>query len=225
MKPLRLAILSHSAATRPDAVVDWAFDRGHAPNVCSLYKGESCPNLDEFDFLISMGGPMNCLEDERFPFLAVETKLLKRAILAGKGVLGLCLGAQLIARASGANVTKHQHWEVGWHKVRLDDELLGKGEIMAFHWHRDTFELPKGATRIASNPITPEQGFRVSSKVVGLQFHPEATAQWVRECLEDRPYPVGPHVQNHEEVVQGLIHQPAMNYWFRRLLQQIEGEL
>jgi GMP synthase-like glutamine amidotransferase len=96
---------------------------------------------------------------------------------------------------------------------------------MAFQWHRDTFELPSGAIRIASNPITPEQGFRVSNKVVGLQFHPEATAQWVRECLEDKPYPEGPYVQNHEEVVQGLIHQPAMNYWFRRLLQQIEGEL
>jgi hypothetical protein len=100
MKSLRMAILSHSAATRPDAIVDWAFDRGHAPNVCALYKGEPCPEVEEFDFLVSTGGPMNCFEDERFPFLADEAKLLERAIVAGKGVLGLCLGGQLIARAA-----------------------------------------------------------------------------------------------------------------------------
>ena len=225
MKSLRIAILTHSAGTRPDALVDWAFDRGHAPNVCALYKGDSCPSVDEFDLLVSTGGPMNCMEDERFPFLAEEVKLIERAIVAGKGVLGLCLGGQLIARAAGAQVKKHEHWEVGWHKVRLDDQLLGKGEIMAFQWHQDTYELPAGARRIASNPITSEQGFRLSNRVIGLQFHPEATAQWIRECLEDKPYPSGPYVQNQEEIVQGLIHQPAMNYWFRRLLQQIEGEL
>ncbi len=225
MNPLRIAILSHSAAARPDAIVDWAFDRGHAPDVHGLHKGDPLPDMADFDFLVVTGGPMNCLEDERFPFLTAETKLVEKAIVAGKGVLGLCLGGQLMARASGAKVVKHAHWEVGWHKVRLADEILGKGEIMAFHWHQDTFELPAGAVRIASNPITAEQGFRFSRKVVGLQFHPEATTQWVRECLEDEPYPTGPYVQNREEVVQGLIHQPAMNYWFRRLLQQIEGEL
>lgn len=225
MRCLRVAILSHSQPTRPDAVVDWAFDRGHAPDVRSLYAGEPLPDLDDFDFLVVMGGPMSSSDDTRFPWLGEETRLIEKAMEADKAVLGLCLGGQLIARACSTPVVKNDHWECGWHKVKIEDPYVGKGELVAFQWHQDTFRLPDGATRIASNSITREQGFRLSSKIVGLQFHPEAIHDWVRGCLNDVPYPEGPYVQDREEVVQGLIHQPAMNHWFRKLLQQMEGEL
>lgn len=225
MRPLRVAILSHSQQTRPDAVVDWAFDRGHAPDVRSLYAGEPLPELEDFDFLVVMGGPMSATDDERYPWLVEETKLIEKSMAADKAVLGLCLGGQLIARACSTPVVKHEHWEVGWHKVRVEDPYVGKGELVAFQWHQDTFRLPTGATRIASNSVTREQGFRLSSKIVGLQFHPEAVHDWIKICLEEDPYPEGPYVQDRHEVVRGLIHQPAMNHWFRKLLQQMEGEL
>jgi GMP synthase-like glutamine amidotransferase len=225
MRPLRLAILSHSQPTRPDAVVDWAFDRGHAPDVRSIYAGEPLPALEDFDFLVVMGGPMSATDDDRYPWLLEETQLIEKSMAANKAVLGLCLGGQLIARACSTPVVKHEHWEVGWHKVRVEDPYVGKGELVAFQWHQDTFRLPSGATRIASNSVTREQGFRLSSKIVGLQFHPEAVHDWVKTCVEEDPYPEGPYVQDRQEIVRGLIHQPAMNHWFRKLLQQMEGEL
>jgi GMP synthase-like glutamine amidotransferase len=225
MDHLRIAILVHSRPSRPDAVVDWAFDRGHAPVVRSLFAAEPLPEIDEFDFLVVMGGPMSVNDDDIYPWLASETKLIEKSMSAGKAVLGLCLGGQLIARACAAPVVRNDHWEVGWHKIRVEDPYIGKGELVAFQWHQDMFSLPRGATRIASNAVTREQGFRLSDKIVALQFHPEAVHDWVRVCAEEEPYPVGPFVQDRNEVLQGLIHQPAMNHWFRKLLQQMEGEL
>ncbi|CAN5456815.1 type 1 glutamine amidotransferase [soil metagenome] len=225
MNVLRICILVHGPGTRPEALVDWAFDRGHAVDVRYLFKGEELPALTEFDWLISTGGPMHAFQDDKFPFLGSESTLIAQAVSANKAVLGLCLGSQLMARALGAGVKKNEHWEVGWHRVQIDDPNLGKGDLMAFQWHQDTFELPKGARLIATNTATPNQGFRLSARQVGVQFHPEAIHEWVQGCATDPDYPTGPYVQMPSELVQGLIHQPAMNYWLRRLLQQIEGDL
>ncbi len=225
MKVLRISILVHGPGSRPDAIAEWAFDRGHAADLRYLFRGDVLPELADFDWLISTGGPMNCHQDEAYPFLGSETQLIAQAIAAGKGVLGLCLGAQLMARALNAPVKKNDHWEVGWHPVEINDPKLGKATLTAFQWHQDTFELPEDALLVATNSATRNQAFRVSDRVVGIQFHPEAIHQWVQECAIDPEYPEGPFVQTRSEVVQGLIHQPAMNYWFRGLLQQIEGDL
>ncbi len=225
MKVLRICILVHGPGSRPDALLDWAFDRGHAVDVRYLFRADPLPELAEFDWLISTGGPMHAFDDDNFQFLVPEVQLLSKALAAEKAVLGLCLGSQLMARARGAKVIKNRHWEVGWHRVSVDDPSLGKGDLMVFQWHQDTFELPKDALLIATNAATPNQGFRLSSRAVGLQFHPEAIHQWVQECAIDPDYPSGPFVQMASELVQGLIHQPAMNYWLRRLLDQIEGDL
>lgn len=225
MKVLRICILVHGPGSRPDAIAEWAFDQGHAADLRYLFRGDELPELDEFDWLISTGGPMNCHQDEAYPFLAAETALIGQAISKGKAVLGLCLGAQLMARALRAPVRKNNHWEVGWHRVEIDDPKLGIAALTAFQWHQDTFELPEGALLIATNVVTRNQAFRLSDRVVGVQFHPEAIHEWVKECSIDPEYPEGPYVQTRSEIVQGLIHQPAMNYWFRRLLHQIEGDL
>jgi GMP synthase (glutamine-hydrolysing) len=225
MRVLKICVLVHGPGTKPEALIEWSFDRGHAVDVRYLFRGDAVPELSEFDWLISTGGPMHAFQDDDFPFLAEETALIERAILAEKGVLGLCLGSQLMARALGARVIRNDHWEVGWHRVSVDDPKLGKADLMAFQWHQDTFEVPKRALLVATNAATPNQAFRLSSRVVGVQFHPEAIHEWVRECAVDPDYPSGPFVQMPSELVQGLIHQPAMNYWLRRLLQQIEGDL
>ena len=225
MKELKVCVLVHGPGTRPAALVEWGFDRGHAVDLRNLHLGDPLPGLDDFDFLISTGGPMNCYQDDEFPFLFHEAQLIAEALRARKGVLGLCLGAQLMARAAGGSVRSLGHWEVGWHKVSIEDQYLGKGEIMAFQWHQDTFEPPEGALHIATSAAAKNQGFRLSSRAVGVQFHPEATAEWVRECAVDPQYPSGVFVQEPSELVQGLIHQPALNYWLRGLLHQIEGDL
>lgn len=225
MKVLRICVLVHGPATRPEALIEWAYDQGHAVDLRRLHEGDPLPDLGEFDWLISTGGPMNCYQDEEFPFLAEETELLRQALRADKAVLGLCLGAQLMARALEAPVRRNAHWEVGWHKVKVDDPYLGKADLMVFQWHQDAFELPDAALLIATNAATAHQGFRLSKRAVAVQFHLEATHEWVKECAQDPAYPTGSFVQEPSEIVQGLIHQPAMNYWLRRLLQQIEGDL
>lgn len=222
---LRVCILVHGPGTRPESSVEWAREQGHAVDLRYLFRGDSLPEITEFDWLISTGGPMNCLDDDNFKFLAPEAALIRQAISGGKGVLGLCLGAQLMARAMGAKVQKNAHWEVGWHSVEIDDAYLGKGGLTAFQWHQDTFDLPEGAVRMATNGTTRNQGFRLSERVIGVQFHPEAIPEWVQDCAIDPDYPAGLFVQAPSELVQGLIHLPAMNYWFRRLLHQIEGDL
>lgn len=225
---LRICILVHGPGTRTDASVTWAETAGHKPEVRYLFRGDPLPQLTEFDWLISTGGPMHALADlkyQKFSFLRDEAELIRQAIELGRGVLGLCLGAQLIARALGANVKPNDHWEVGWHPVEIDDAYLGKERLTAFQWHQDTFDVPKGAVRIATNSATPNQGFRLSKRVVGVQFHPEAITEWVHDCAIDPDYPAGPFVQAPPKLVQGLIHLPAMNYWFKRLLHQIEGDL
>lgn len=225
MAKLRIAVLQHSRGTPPGSVLEWVMSRGHHLTVYRLYSGDSLPALADFDWLISLGGPMNCDDDAQFPFLTVEKCLLKDALKTNKRVLGLCLGGQLMARALGAEVRVHSHWEAGWHSIQIDDPILGQRDLTVFQWHHDTFDVPTSARRIATNSITANQGFRLSPRAMAVQFHPEATREWVMEQAVESPYPVGPFVQSPEDVERGLSHLPEMTQWFFQILNQMEGEL
>jgi GMP synthase (glutamine-hydrolysing) len=130
--------------------------------------------------LIVMGGPMGVYEQERYPFLKREIAFIGEAIAAKKPVLGICLGAQLIARALGARVFPNRRKEIGWYKVRLTSAgkrdplfLNSPAQPWVFQWHGDTFTLPKGARLLAASPLCRNQAFRHGSSVYGLQFHLE----------------------------------------------------
>lgn len=225
-RTLKIAILQHSAGTGPGLVSTWAESRGHESFVRRLDLKQPLPSLNEFDWLISLGGPMNCDQETEFPFLRDEKDLIRVSIEEGKAVLGLCLGGQLMARALGARVAKNAHWEAGWFKINLSDPLMPEWtQVTAMQWHQDTFELPRDAQRIATNAITSNQAYRISPKVVGIQFHPEATPEWVLECSHDKPYPSGLYVQSPAELKEGLIHTSELRQWFFELLHQIEGAL
>jgi len=211
----KIAILQHSSGTPPGSLLEWAGARGHRPDLRLLHDGASLPALNEFDLLVSLGGPMNVDDVEEFPWLADEKRLLREAVGAGRRCLGLCLGGQLMAQALGGDVRPNLHWEAGWHPVTLND---GR-RLTVFQWHQDAFTPPAGAERIATNDITPNQGFRLGASAIGLQFHPEATADWIRECSKEEPYPQGPYVQRPEEIVAGLApHLAEMRAWFFGLL-------
>lgn len=224
MKALRIAALQHSPGTSSGTLTTWASDRGHRLEVRRLFAGDRLPDLGDFDWLVSLGGPMNC-DDESVPFLQPERRLVKDAISSEKGVLGLCLGGQIIARSFGANVAPSSRWETGWHAVEIEDAYLGRENLTVFQWHQDTFELPTRCKRFATNSITENQAFRFSDRVVGLQFHPETSADWVRYLTKEDPYPRGSFAQSPDEIVRGLEHQQALQRWFFRLLEQIEGVL
>jgi len=156
--------------------------RGHPLSSTHFYLGHDMPTVAEFDWLIVMGGPMGVHDDMQFPWLKDEKAFIRQAIDSGKIVLGICLGAQLIADVLGAEVFKNEYREIGWFPVErkldaADSSLAGvlPDRFEVFHWHGDTFEIPQGAKLLASSAACRNQGFVIDSRIVGLQFHLEST--------------------------------------------------
>ena len=160
------------------------------------------PSLDGYGGLVILGGPMNVDQVERHPHLATEVDLVRAAMEKGLPILGICLGAQLIAKAMGAAVRTADRMEIGWHDVKLTEEgakdpvLSNVGEApRLFQWHEDVFDLPAGATHLASSERCAYQAFRVGPNVYGFQFHLE-----VDERLVDRWLGVPMHLQQIESL-------------------------
>ncbi len=160
--------------------------RGIEVEELKAYEGE-IPETESFDILVILGGPMGAYEEEKYPFLKEEKELIRKALSEGKKVLGICLGAQLIADALGGKVYRGE-WgkEIGWKPVYPQDhlEILYRDEINVFHWHGDTFELPEGAVRMASSAMYRNQAFRVGNQAVGLQFHMEVTPEGIEKWID-----------------------------------------
>lgn len=131
------------------------------------------------DLLVVLGGPVSAYEEDRYPFLADELNLLRSRIEAARPAIGICLGAQLIARALGARVYPGPAKEIGWSPLMLTEAgkagpLRHFADTPVLHWHGDTFDLPAGAQLLASTPLYQNQAFLFGQNVIGFQFHPEA---------------------------------------------------
>ena len=156
--------------------------RGDRLERCSIaHNATSLDAPKRYDAIMVFGGAMHPDQDAEHPWLAEEADFIREAIDCEVPLLGVCLGAQLIARAVGANVGPAPRGEVGWHEVRLnaegcDDPLLGvlPARIDAFQWHYYTFELPPGAELLAESDAAP-QAYRLGERTWGVQFHPEVT--------------------------------------------------
>ncbi len=151
------------------------------------FKGDPVPEVLG-DGLVVLGGPMAVYEEDKFPWMTPELAAIRRCLETRLPVLGICLGAQMLAHAGGGRVYKGPQPEVGWFPItltkdgRLDNLFLGLEEtLMAFHWHGDTFSLGPGAARLAQSAITPNQAFRLGVNAYGFQFHLETTEEMVRE--------------------------------------------
>ena len=141
---------------------------------------------DDYDVLVAMGGPMGVHDGDRHPWLDDELRFIREAIDQGKHVLGICLGAQMIAKALGAEVRKNACPEIGWFPVNFEGEFLdtrpGRGlerEMDVLHWHGDMFDIPSDAVRVARSEACANQGFLYEGRVLGLQFHLEMGAEEV----------------------------------------------
>jgi GMP synthase-like glutamine amidotransferase len=224
---MRMAVLQHVEFEGPAAVADWAAARGFPLRVFHLYRDTTLPPLSDFDMLTVMGGPMSANDEARLGWLGPEIALVREAIAADKIVLGICLGAQIIAKALGARVYPGGTKEIGWFPVqRTGSHSLFDGlpdSFTTFHWHGETFDLPHEATSLAKSKITETQAFAVGQRVLGLQFHMEATAQSVRALLEGAGHEIGSGVfeQLPDTIVAGL-NQCAN---LRPLLDTVLGRL
>ena len=153
---MRIHYLQHMGCEGLGRIANWAAERGHAVSGTHLYRGDPLPNDDAFDFLVIMGGPMNIYEYRNHPWLTAEKPFIKRAIENGKIVLGVCLGAQLIADVLGAKIHQNASFEIGWFPVRFTAARRSipamrdfPEELSVLHWHGDTFDLPPGTVHLA----------------------------------------------------------------------------
>jgi GMP synthase (glutamine-hydrolysing) len=188
-----IIVLRHSP-TEPLGLIEPALkDSGLNFRYVRGYDGESIPdNVGDAPALIVMGGPQGVYEQADHPYLTDELRLIERAIAGDTPVLGVCLGAQLVASALGADVRKGDAAEIGWFEVAFNalvssDPLWSAAphSFTAFHWHGDYFKLPNGAVSLASSDMTPSQIYRFGDAVYGIQFHMEVTEEiirgWTRE--------------------------------------------
>lgn len=156
-----------------------------------VYKGVSVPTrIDGYDALIVLGGPQGVYEEDRYPYITAEIRLVEDALKKRVPTLGICLGSQILAKAAGAKVYKSGKKELGWYDVTLtedaDDDWLFLGfpsRFSAFHWHGDTFDVPSGSTLLASSEMFPNQVIKAGPGAYGIQFHLEVTEQMIREWV------------------------------------------
>lgn len=223
---MRILCLQHVPFETPAAIADWAARRRHQLDCVLLHEDQRLPHIMDFDMLVLMGGPMSVNDEATLPWLADEKQYLRRAIHAGRRVLGVCLGAQMIADVLGAPVTRNRHREIGWFPLNRERGLapehaaLLPASMPAFHWHGETFALPPGAVRLASSAACTNQVFCAGDRILGLQCHLEITpavaGDLIRHCGDELV--AAPYVQTAAELLAQPQRFAAANNALDRLL-------
>jgi GMP synthase-like glutamine amidotransferase len=231
--------LQHEPFEALGVIADWAAERGHDVSSTLLYdtsrEGGRFPDPAEFDLLVIMGGSMNIYEHEAYPWLPAEKAFIAASIEAGKAVLGICLGSQLVADVLGGPVVRNARREIGWFPVQLTPGLETPvfsrfpAGFTTLHYHGDTFAIPPGAVHVASSAACANQAFAYAGgRVVGLQFHPEVSRASLGLLVEKAPPPVSPDepwVQTAEELLAPAAPFEAGNALLYELLDRMLATL
>ena len=233
---MRLQILQHAPFEGPGHLTEWAASRSFSLEVVHTYKGIEPAKPDEYDWLVILGGPMSANDDKGW--IRAEKRAIAEALnaaAAGKvHVIGICLGARLIAQAMGATITASEEKEIGWFDVDFTEDARNSHffadfpqRSTVFHWHGETFNLPDSCTNIASTAVTESQGFFHGSHIFGFQFHLEMLSNGVKNlmkhCKKDlKGHEKAPYIQSPKEIEAGLSKHLAEN---RRLLDLFLDEL
>lgn len=224
---MNIHCLAHVPFEDAANIGQWATLRGSRLSYSSLFEKPDLPPLDSFDMLAVMGGPMNIYDHAAYPWLTAEKQFIGNAINAGKKVIGVCLGAQLIADVLGGFVTANPHKEIGWHTVKLTPQAKQSiafstlpPEMLVFQWHGDTFSLPPGAVHLASSEACKNQAFQYGDTVLGLQFHMEYSEESIEKMLRHCAGELieAPHIQTPEQIRAGYDHIPQNTEWLYTLL-------
>lgn len=207
---MNLHYLQHVPFEGLGSIASWAKARRAQISRTRLFAGEALPSADEIDLLVVLGGPMGVYDEHDYPWLVREKKFLKQAMDSGTRILGVCLGAQLIADVLGARIYPNDHKEIGWFPIEgvraapsslIEKVLSNAGEV--FHWHGDTYDLPTGATHLAKSRACTNQAFSVGDQILALQFHLETTRNAAQALIDHCGHEIvdAPYIQPAREIL------------------------
>jgi len=210
---MRVHVIQHVPFEVPGLIAQWTLERGHTITTTRAWADEFPSEAGE-GLLVVLGGPMGAADDDALPWLRPEKRFIAETIAAGQPVLGVCLGAQLIALVLGGSLRRNRETEIGWYPVMLTPEgeespLFAEwpAEAVVGHWHGDTFELPDGMQPVLSSAHCRNQAFVFDDRVVGLQFHlewtPELLGGMLEACADELAEP-GPAIATATELLAGL---------------------
>lgn len=212
---MKIGCLKHVAYDGPAFLPQWAVRHGHRLEDFMVPEA-GVPDPGAFDRFIIIGGPMSVWEEDRHPWLTAERSFVADCIDADRPVLGICLGAQMLAAHFGAAVRAGPHKEIGWFPVERHEQALSTwlGDALperfeSFFWHGDVFGLPDGARPIASSAAHPVQGF-VMGRHLALQFHLEVTPEWASRLAERDAHELQP--ERFVQTAEALLSRPAQSY-------------
>ena len=204
---MRAHYLQHVPFEGLGSIESWLETAGYAITCTRFFETPELPDPDDLDLLVVMGGPMSVNDETEFPWLVEEKRFIREFIGRGTPVLGICLGAQLIASALGSKIFRNPVKEIGWFPIRAvataAPAFRFPDNIPVFHWHGETFELPPGAIRLAESAGCTNQAFQLGGNVVGLQFHLETTPESARAIVTHcrNELVAGDFIQSEQEIM------------------------
>ncbi|MEN8174845.1 MAG: type 1 glutamine amidotransferase [Pseudomonadota bacterium] len=229
---MRVHHLQHVPFEGLGSIESVLLNKGHRLSATHLYADQPLPAVSELDWLIVMGGPMGIYDEAEYPWLQAEKRFIREAIDAGKRVLGICLGAQLIADALGARVYRNPYREIGWFDITRSAGTEGTAlssaipeQVEVFHWHGDTFDIPEGATLLGSSEACKNQAFVMDDRVVGFQFHLETTPRSAADLIENGRHELdgSRYVQSEDEMLADSRRFSNINRVMSSVLEALEG--
>jgi GMP synthase-like glutamine amidotransferase len=189
MTKKEVTIFQHVPFEDLGSIRPWLEERQVKINYTRFFAADPMPDTRDVGFLIVLGGPMSVNDENNYPWLVTEKQFIRDAVSGNIPVLGICLGAQLLAVALGGRVYKNRHKEIGWYPVysttQTDSAFRFPREFPAFHWHGETFDLPPLAVQLARSNACRQQAFQIKKNVLGLQFHLETTAESVSGLIDN----------------------------------------
>lgn len=230
---MRIHYFQHVPFEGLGSIETWAGANRHPLTATRFYQSDPLPRIDDIDWLIVMGGPMGVYDEDQYAWLVAEKRLIEQAITRDQVVIGICLGAQLIADVLGARVYPNRVKEIGWFPIELTE--TGRRSplfdflpitLHVFHWHGDTFDLPPGAVHIAQSEACQHQAFVYRERVIGLQFHLESTPAGVEDMLRNcsGDLVAGRYIQSPQQMLQPRENFGRINEAMREILGRLQAK-